>query len=365
MKDSLSERAASTVGRIDKYAGLLALVASVVLGVTDRGPVFVYAFAAVTVAFLTFFLIRVLRAKPPQGPRETNRARRVRHAKRVLAVLGLLAVYGGTGVWTFRIATKPGITVLDVEINEDVVIERLVADYPLVADGTISLDEAVIAYREGDGDVRQHVETRMSGLPVGLPPIELSIWVENTSGSRQIVEDVQVRVYAATWLDDCYAYGPPLNLFVGDVHIQLCPWWSEAALPQTAEPLRAIGTASLEPDAPPELLTLLLRNGDTEDCTEPMEAALAVAIYDIDVEVIYGGGRIARYETRQLIAVPTLRYALGIGDTGLESQTEFGEERSCHQRNLERAGALLDLEPNRLAGSLVQQFAATYRVVRP
>ena len=363
MADRASNRIATAVARIDKYAGLIALAASVALGAMDRGPVYVYAFAGLTVAFLTFFLVRIIRTtRKLETPERMTRFNKMR---RVLAVIGLVAVYCLAGLWTCWISTRPGLKVLMVSINEDVAIERLVADYPLVVDGTISLAEAVIAFREEVQEVRDHVKARLAEVPVALSPVELSILIENVSHSRQIVAGVQVHVYGATWLNDCYGYGPPVNAFVEDVHFRLCPWWQESDLPRQVSSLREMPPSILKKGGEPEVITVLLRNASSSDCVEPATALLATAIYDLDVEVIYGKGRIARYRTRQLIAVPSLRYALDEGETGFESSDTFDENSACHLRNLELAEALFKIEPQRLAGRMVQDYATAYRAIRP
>ena len=363
MADRASTRITTAVGRIDKYAGLIALAASIALGAMDRGPIYVYAFAGLTVAFLTFFLVRIIRTTRNQEMPE----RKIRFSKmrRVLAVIGLVAVYLLAGLWTYWISTRPGLKILMVSINEDVAIERLVADYPLVVDGTISLAEAVIAFREEVPEIRDHVKARLSEVPVALSPVELSILIENVSHSRQIVTGVQVHVYGATWLNDCFGYGPPVNAFVEDVHFRLCPWWQDSDLPRQVASLREMDPSILKKGGDPEAITVLLRNASTSDCVEPAAALLATAIYDLDVEVIYGNGRIARYSTRQLVAVPSLRYALDEGETGFENSDTYNENSTCHLRNLELANALFELEPERLAGRMVQAFATTYRAIRP
>jgi hypothetical protein len=196
-------RTADGLKRVDKYAGSVTLI----------------------------FLLRNAAAttRSDAGGRRTTR-------RRLAAICGLVVLYAAAGLWAWWVIARPGLDILEIEIDEDIALQTLLADYPAVENGTLKLTEAVIAYEEGVEALVNYVSDKLSGAMSGisLSPVELIIVLENKTQKTQLVTGVDLRVHAIAWLGDCLAFGTGLPI-LGEAQLVVCPWWSASELPRLAE----------------------------------------------------------------------------------------------------------------------------------
>jgi len=361
MTSGILDRMSEGIKRVEKAGGAISLVISAVTTAVNRGQIFTYVFVGVLVFFATTSLLRF--GGFGVTTRATQRSDRA-GVRRWVSIVAVVGLYVGIGVWSWWIITRPGLEITDVFINEDAAIERLLADYPPVVTRTLDLPEAVTAFEAGVAEAVDHVNAKLfSGEAVSLSPAQLTLVLRNRIQKPIVVTGVDLEVYAATWFGDCLAFGEGLPVLDDPVQVLPCPFWMASELPLVADRRGNILAEVAGGDTVRQVVRL--RNNGAPECQdrEPLEDVLAVAVYEVEVSVTYGGGRTASYSKRVLVSVPTIDYALGAGHTGFETTGAFNQASDCQSRSLTRTAAFFERsEIDELeAGRRALQYAEAVR----
>lgn len=262
-----------------------------------------------------------------------------------LAVVIVLA--GGWAWWTF---TRPWVEITDVRVNHDIALETLLGDYEPAKTESLDLSAAILAYRSGEPAVVDYINACVRE-GVSLSPIALEITVENLVGRNITIHETRIRAIQACGLIDCFTYGE-LPELTGPGYMVLCPWWNEEDL-RGRPPVTVAGPGDLTASESVQTVTVYLANDlNTQACLPAVFGRLAVALYEIQVSVVYGRDhRIASYEP-MLIAIPDLTYSmLGQGEIWLEKSDVTDptpdDVNSCRLANADRSQAILALADER------------------
>jgi len=335
------------VERLDKYAGLAAVIASASLLAVEN-PAYFFALVGVAVALLGTFLLRVLltRTSPETEETEGKAKAQSRWAytsrQRSAAVAGLVALVLAAGASVYFKLPKPlpvvGLEIADLDIVEsdsrtqweEAVSEILAAH---AADVDLPEDDVRAAYRAADPAIVRLVSDALESEPPEIELVRLQLTLGNKrTESPTLVTDVIVWVYSATLLFSCQEEG---YLGVKDHYdVSLCPEVSADELPARYD-VPAV-SFNLAAGTGQEVLDVLVSNDPS--CT----FFPGVALYELELELIYqyDGETCSLVSDRFVVRVPTPSYGIGAATIMLEAGTSFEPEDECQAFNLNRALAM-------------------------
>lgn len=331
----------------DKYLGLVGLAGSVATTIAKGWETSSFVFVGLAAVFLAAFLVRViLAARRDKDPRGSWMV--------ASAAVGLLVLFAGVAGWTWWTLTKPAVVITAVHVDTNAGLRELLLAYEPVKNGTMDVSVAVDRYGEGDQEIGTFIQRSLAAGD-RCSPARMDIVVESRTDRRVTVHGARVRVMRAAGLTDCLAYGEPPTLGKKS-SMELDPWSGGDLLPAD------MGSAEVTPDQPVQIIEILLANDDS-DRPADVFGALAVGLYDIQVEIEYGDQRrVATYKDL-LIAIPTLEYSLlKRGDVWFERESPDEALDACRSGNVERARAILALaEETETDSWLNQNLLPAYR----